>query len=557
MKFQLIVTPSTRIKVHTDAPYGALYIANALLEEGHQVRIEDCETEKFGYHELSRRIKEYKPDVIGISAVIAVAYKYVKETTLSIKEEFPYIKIIVGGGLGSAADVLLNHTGIDIVVVGEGDITIKELARRIAEGKSYHDVAGIVFKEGNIIIKTPPRSPISDLNILKYPPFHLINMNSYLMDLNDGALAFRHYKKPDKRLFESHRRKKMFRIILSRGCIHRCTFCYRPTVGLRHFSFRYIFDYIEYLMDKFNISVFSFGDECFAPNKTWNWKFLEELNKRKLDILFQIMGMRVDTVDYEMLRAFKEAGCFQLFYGFESGSQRMLDIMNKRATVEQNIEVARWTEQAGIYTSPNFIFGMPGETTTTIKENLAFLKKLNYGKDRFQYAYPLAVPGTVLYDYAKLAGLIRDEDEYLSNLFYVSIQNLINTDAFINYTSEPIETVKKWPEFIRVGLLKYYCKNKVSYIINKYLRPGYISYSLKRFGLKKTLQDIWYHFVKKIKKVKWFLTPTVPETSPERDRYIEMVHRFIEKNREGASLEEIVKQLKNAPSNFIQKEMKI
>lgn len=557
MRFQIIVTPSTVGETHTDAPYGALYVAASLIEEKHDVRIENYDIEKFEYADLFRRIKEYKPDVIGISGVIVMSYKFVKDVSLYIKKEFPYIKIIVGGGVGSAAELLLRNSGVDVVVIGEGDMTIKELAERIAKGRSYHDVDGIAFKEGDAVIKTPSRAPIQNLDVLKYPAFDLLDMSKYFIDIKATITGLRHYKNPDSRLFEPQRSKKILRILLSRGCTSKCTFCYRPTPGFRHFSFDYIFDYIEYLIDKFNINIFSFGDECFAPNKAWNWKFLEELNKRKLDIMFQIMGMRVDAVDYDILRAFKEAGCFILFYGFESGSQKMLDIMEKRVTVEENLEAARLTKKAGIYTSPNFLFGMPGETTGTVYETVDFLKRINYGPYWHQYVYALAVPGTPLHDYAKLTDLIQDEDKYLENLFYTSTQNLINTNAFINFTSEPYETVKSWPKLLEDELLKYYYKNKIIYLIHKYLKPNYLFYSLKRFGVRETLKDIWNYLLKKAQKTKHMPVPIAQEFTFERKKYVDLVRKFIDGNNERLGLRQIIRQIKDDNRAIIEREIQV
>lgn len=550
MRFQIIVTPSGMETVKSDFPYGALYIARSLMEEGHQVRIENCDIENFDYAELSRRIKEYKPDIIGISSVMSTAYKYVRDITLNLKREFPHIKIVVGGSLGSSAELLLNKTGTDIVVIGEGDITIKELTEQILKKEAYHNVAGIVFKEGDAIIKTPIRAPITDLDILKYPAFDLIDISKYFIDVKFFLKRFCYYRNPDKRFFEPHRSRQMLRIIISRGCISRCGFCYRPTPGLRHFSFPYIFDYIEYLVDKFNINIFSFGDECFAPNKAWNWKFLEEFRKRKLNIMFQILGMRVDTVDYDILRAFKEMGCWMIEYGLESGSQKMLDIIGKGVTIEQNLEVARWTKQADIFMSPNFLFGMPGETSATIKESVDFLKKLDYGPYLYQYAYVLAVPATPLYDYAKTTGLIQDEEKYLENLYDVTIQNLANTGVFINFTSEPLEAVRSWPELFRNELLRYYFKNKIIYLINKYLKVDRLYNNLKKFGLKKTLRDIRVYFFRKKRQTKHGFFGVIQEPSIERDKYLDTVHRFVDKNKEGLALRQIIRQIEG-DSNLI------
>jgi anaerobic magnesium-protoporphyrin IX monomethyl ester cyclase len=545
MRFQLIVTPSMKTETHYDAPYGALYIASSLREEGHDVQIVSGDIENIDYKELAGRIREYKPDAIGISSVIVTSYKYVKGMTLGIKKEFHHIPVIVGGGLGAAAETVLDNSGTDIVVIGEGDITIKELARKIQKGEPYEDVAGIAFKRNGIITKTPPRPPIKDLDILRYPAFDLIDMSRYFIDVKRHARGFQIDRDVYRRLFVPKRSRHMLRIMISRGCVNRCSFCYRPTPGLRHFSFPYIFDYIEYVMDRYNINVFSFGDECFAPDKAWNRKFLEELRKRKLDIMFQIMGMRVDAVDYDILRSFKDAGCFTIFYGFESGSQKMLDIMNKKVTVEQNLEVAEWTKKAGITTVVNLLFGMPGETTDTIRESIGFLKKLDCGMYNYQYAYAYAVPATPLYDYAKMTGLIPSEDEYLENLIRATLHDIIDTDVFINFTSEDISTIKGWARLLKDELLMHNSINKIMYLSNKYLRPKAIHHSLKTLGFKNTLKEIWKRIFKRRENLASTVTgklELVP--SSQREIYLSVLRRFVEMDEKGMSLMQIIERIK-------------
>lgn len=542
MRFQIIVPPSlsTEGVVHAHPPYGAMYIAGSLMEEGHKVRIENGDIESFDYAQLCKRIEKFSPDIIGFSAPVSTYYKYVKDASSFIKNQFPELKIVLGGGLTAAAETVLNNTRVDIIVVGEGDITIKELVTRIERKEPYHDVNGLVFREGDNIVKTPKRMPISNLDILQYPAFDLIDMDRYLIDIKDYVTRFPCYKNPDKRLFEPHRSKKMLRFPISRGCINACSFCYRHMRGLRHFSFQYIFDYVEYLMEKFGINIFSFGDECFAPNKAWNWKFLEELKKRKLDIMFQIFGTKVETVDYDILRAYKEAGCFMIEYGFESGSQKMLDIMEKRTTVKQNLEVAKWTRELDIFTMPAFVLGMPGETTETINETMNFLKEINYGSGWYQYTYAFPVPGTPLYDYAKVSGLISDDDKYLESICNVKPNDYIYTKTFISFSSEPFEVVIGWPKLIDDALLKHYSQNKVIYFIRRYSKS--MLSSLRKDGVKRTLFKIW-NFIFRFKKRLIPKLNIVKQQSLEGNRYLGFSHKLIAEKKYGLTLRQIIKQI--------------
>jgi len=133
-------------------------------------------------------------------------------------------------------------------------------------------------------------------------------------------------------------------------------------------------------------------------------------------------------------------------YGFEAGNQRMLNIIDKRVTVEQNRQVALWTKEAGIYTSPTIVLAMPGETDRTVNESIGFLKSLNLGYKQYQWSYALPIPGAPLYDFAKLSGAIRDEDEYLASLD----GRVAGAGVFhVNLTDEPDSTVAGWADRIK------------------------------------------------------------------------------------------------------------
>ena len=162
-------------------------------------------------------------------------------------------------------------------------------------------------------------------------------------------------------------------------------------------------------------------------------------------------------------------------YGFESGSQKMLDIMEKGTTVEQNIQVARWTKEAGLFTVPSIILGMPGETEKTVWESINFLKKIDAGWHQYMVNYPLALPGSPLYDYAKVKGYITNDDKYLESVSNVNASMLVHRDAerncFINYTDEPDDVVKSWNNLLTAEMELHYIKHnmKGSYIL-KFIR---------------------------------------------------------------------------------------
>ena len=221
---------------------------------------------------------------------------------------------------------------------------------------------------------------------------------------------------------------------------------------------KYVFDFIEYCIEKFDVGFFTFGDECFAPNRKRNWDFIEEYKKRKLDIIFRILGMRVDTVDEDILNAYSEIGCWMIEYGFEAGNKKMLNIIDKRVTVEQNRQVAMWTKAAGIYTSPTLVLGMPGETNETIRESIEFLKSLNFDFKQYQMTYALPIPGSPLYEFSKITGAVKEEDEYLSSLD--GEDRGVAGNFLVNLTDESDEVVARWSKTIKDEMDKHYLLRK-------------------------------------------------------------------------------------------------
>ncbi|MFH1593922.1 MAG: radical SAM protein [Candidatus Omnitrophota bacterium] len=452
----LIVIPPLGMKNTVYPPYGSMYIASALRDSGYVPEILDIDTERITIKEIIERIKEIDPKYIGISGIIATSYIYVKELSREIRRAFPHKTQILGGGLSSAALVVLNNSDIDIVVCGEGDVTIVELIKCLEGKGDLKSIAGICYRKDSKPVFTDKRQLIINLDKLPYPAFDLVNMDKYLPD---GVGLIRKFGMDisDERIYSPSRKKRMITIPTSRGCFNECSFCFRAYKGLRVHSIKYIFDFIEYCIEKFNVGFFTFGDECFAPSKKRNWEFIEEYKRRKLDIIFRILGMRVDTVDRDILHGFKEIGCWMIEYGFESGSQRMLNIINKRVTVKQNVDAALWTKEAGIYTSPALVLGMPGETDESIEETIEFLKSLNFNFKQYQWKYAIPIPGSQLYKYAKLIGIIKDEDKYLSSL----AGDAGDGNFSVNLTDLPDRVVAGWAGRLKNSLdMDYLDRNR-------------------------------------------------------------------------------------------------
>ncbi len=536
----LIIVPRSMQKT-IYPPYGAMYIASAVRKKGHNPQIINAHTDLIADRELIDKIRRLNPKYIGFSGIVAPSYKYVKDVSLELRDEFPDKIQILGGGLANAVEPVFKNTSIDIVVQGEGDLTIVDLLECLDNRGNLDNVPGIYYRNGPSYVYTGKRGVITNLDILPYPAFDLIDMDKYMPD---GLEFIRYFttKIKDKRIYDPKRNRKMLTLPTSRGCFAQCSFCFRAYPGIRVHSMKYTFDFIEYCIEKFNPGFFTLGDECFAPNKTRNWEFIEEYKRRKMNFVFRILGMRVDTVDREILRAYKEIGCWMIEYGFESGSQKMLNIIDKRVTVEQNRQVALWTQEAGIYTSPTLVLGMPGETEATIQESIDFIKSLKFGFKQYQWSYALPIPGAPLYDFGRITGAIEDEDEYLSSLDDYS--NKKGMGVFqVNLTDEPDEVISGWADKV---------KNVVddAYFKEKYKNPliAKIMSLFKKIELHYRRKDLMFVWIIAKAKIKSLISPSLKNkgnlAAPE------LIVRF--KKRKDINIEDLLKGL---DSSIINREM--
>ncbi len=480
----LIIVPPERYEATIYPPYGAMYICSALRKKGYVPAILNLDLERLPFQKTIDRIKEINPGYVGFSGIVSTSYGIIKKLSRALKHALPDCKQILGGGLSAAWDPVLENTAIDIIVRGEGDETIIDLIEHLEGERDISAVKGIVFRYGQKGIYTARIRFIVPLDSLPYPDFDAVDFDRYLVDGLEIIHRFNKKIRDSRFTDENRKSKRMITIPVSRGCFGKCTFCYRAYPGLRTHSYSYIFDFVEYCIDRFDVGFFTFGDECFAPNKRWNWGFLNELEKRGLDIVFRILGMRVDTVDKEILRAYKDAGCWMIEYGFESGSQKILNIIDKRVSVEQNRQAAIWTHAAGIFTSPTLVLGMPGETNDTVEESIDFISSLGLWFRQYQMTYAMPMPGAALYEYAKNVEIISDEDEYLEK---ISGKNAVR--PFCNLTHEPDSVLLSWADRVRREVdTEFFSRKLHSRVLGRLVEVVYGKfYSLRNLYRKGTL----------------------------------------------------------------------
>jgi radical SAM superfamily enzyme YgiQ (UPF0313 family) len=365
-----------------EPPLGICYLAAMLEKENYEVSLTDAEAERLTNNDLVEKVAATKSDIFCFTCTTPMVAS-VKRTAEALKNKLPDSKIIVGGPHVTAVpEDLFKEKYIDIAVIGEGEYTIVELTKLIEEKKSLKCCKGIVFKEDGKVIKTEPRPLIEDVNALPFPARHLLKIAKY-----KHATIVRHKTKVN-----------YTNIISSRGCPFKCIFCgSRTTFGgvVRFRDPKLVVDEMEECYNKYDIGMFGFSDDTLTLKKEHIVGICNEIIRRKLGIVWFAQA-RVNTVDKEMLELMKKAGCEAIHYGYESGSQEILNNIKKGITLQQSIDATKITKEVGIKIHGYFMIGNPGETKETIRKTIDFAKELDPDTAQFTIATPF--PGTELYE---------------------------------------------------------------------------------------------------------------------------------------------------------------
>lgn len=435
-------------------PYGLLYVGSALERAGHKVRIRDRQLDaRQDVVSFGEKLLDGDDEIFGLGGV-ASAYKDAVELASYLKSKRPECKIIAGGYLASTAHCLLRKAPIDVAVQGEGEIATIEAVNALLEDKPLDDIHGVTFLRDGVIINTPNREQIADLDEIPFPNYHLVEMERYLVPA---------YKAPYFRLDPRHKIYKgvLVDIKTSRGCTNSCSFCYRHMKGIRHHSPKYVVKHMKYLQDTFKAVFFNISDELTISDASWAEDFCRAKKEMVLDCLFRINSARVDLINEKMLAELKDAGMVAITFGIESGSQKMLDNMHKRTTVEQNRKALDICRKLGLQTTIALVVGLPGENFFTVFETAHFLMTCPHYPNIIEYEYddmndlriftPVAFPGTLLYRQGVELGIISNEDSYL--------RTLNNNEAMRSYN------FSGYPNFVlKVWVYSLYFAYKISYL---------------------------------------------------------------------------------------------
>jgi radical SAM superfamily enzyme YgiQ (UPF0313 family) len=356
------------------APLGILYISAYLKEHGIDNKIFD--TTFSSKSEFRNFLVDQKPDYVAIYVNLMTKInvldiiKYIKSTD-SIKNA----KIILGGPeVRYNATDLLEH-GADFVVIGEGEETTLELINRLEtkNGNDFKNINGIGFKDdkGKIVFNAE-RSLISNIDTLPFPNRSGIDISKY------------------QEAWKKHHNLDAISVSTMRGCPYTCRWCSRAVYGLtyRRRSPEKVIEELQKIKAEYNPDTIWFVDDVFTISHKWLSGFAEELKKKNLKIIYECIT-RADRMNEEVIQTMKETGCFRVWIGAESGSQRIIDAMDRRVKVEQVREMIQLSKKNGIEAGTFIMLGYPGETESDIEETINHLKKSDPDHFTITVAYPI------------------------------------------------------------------------------------------------------------------------------------------------------------------------
>jgi anaerobic magnesium-protoporphyrin IX monomethyl ester cyclase len=396
-------------------PIGLMYVA-AAVRSICQVEIFDCLTFEIKNRNQSltnwgaspdiikKKILEKMPDVVGISVPSTAQYKNAELVAMIAKQVNPKIITVFGGPDPSVRfNSILKNSYCDYCVIGEGEQTFFELISKLSVSSSCENVKGLAYMhDGSIHYE--PRPFCKNIDTLPFPALDLIDVNKYL----SSKYLYAH---------RSGINRNSISIITSRGCPNNCVFCsIKLHMGqcYRSHSPEYVMKLIHYYINN-GITNFHFEDDNLTLDNQRFEKLLDCIIKEKLRIRWDTPnGVRVDSLNYDLLKKIKQSGCAQLVIAIESGNQRVLDeIIHKKIKLESAIQIAKYCKELKIPLEAFYVIGFPGEKISEMLETINFALRLYSDYEVAPYLM-VATPlyGTDLYEKCKRDKLLQKEPDF-------------------------------------------------------------------------------------------------------------------------------------------------
>jgi anaerobic magnesium-protoporphyrin IX monomethyl ester cyclase len=417
-----------------------LYVAGILEKTKCEVIFIDAHAEDLTLEQTIQRLNDFKPDFVGYTLTTYLFFQSM-DWIKAIKKEISAPVIVGGVHLSIYARETLAYPEIDYAVTGEGEEALPNLLHGIISKQDLSQVRGIAFKQpdGNVIIT--PRANDVNVDDVPFPARHLIDNEIYYSFIS--------------------KYKNFSVFITSRGCPYKCIFCEQGSKAFRARSPKNVVDELEMCVKEFGIRELDFFDSSFTIRKQRVIDICEEINRRKLDIVWAART-RVDCITDDVLKAMRSAGCARIYYGIESGNREILHTLKKSTSIEMYHDVVRRTKAHGIHTFGYFMVGNPYEDEATIRQTIRLALELDL--DYAQFSKVTAMPATEMYTL-----LLK---EHGRDYWREHIKNGTDEDIPRPLCNMTDEEIQRWT---RLAYLRFY------------YRPSQIFKSLSRMRSKEEL----------------------------------------------------------------------
>ncbi len=376
-------------------PMALLSVAGPLVEEGFKVKIIDQRVDENWKETLIESLKE-KPSVVGFSLMTGKQILNALEASKIVKENSDILTVWGGVHPSLLPEQTLKNENIDFVVVGEGENIFLDLVKSIKEGEDYKDISGLGYRKGDKIVVNSGRD-FADMDDLPDIPYRLVNIEDYIQETS----------------FASGKKARSIDLYTSRGCPHRCAFCYNQLFNKRRWrgmSAKRVVDLMEKLVREYNITAFDIEDDEFFVDMNRAREVCKLIIERGLEVEI-FTTCRVNYVsqrmDDELLRICKKAGFCALSFGVESGSPEVQKMMSKDITTEQVFDTIKKLKKAGISSKYFFMAGLPGETTDDLNKTTDLMRQMKELDDDIRipsWRVFTPYPGTELYEKSQEKG---------------------------------------------------------------------------------------------------------------------------------------------------------
>jgi len=398
-------------------PYN-LGILNACLGSEYEIIIFDPNFNELGENEIRRQLRDFAPDLVGITSFSTEYIREINYHTALVKEELPEATVVLGGVFPTVMiEEALNDPKVDYFIMGEGEYLFPDLISKLNKGKDISRTKGIAFKKNNKIVINRPGHFIQNLDEVPFPDYgSLIDIREY----GDYKIKYAHTLIPRQYPYAT--------TVTSRGCPYQCIFCAASTVSgvkVRMRSAENMLKEIDWLYNTNGIREVIFLDDHFLHSRQRAKDVMKGIIDRNYGITWKCVNVAVFSLHPEILDLMRSSGCYQMTVSIESGDQEVLSkIIKKPVNLEKAFKIIALAKSMGFEIVSNFIIGLPGETWDQIRKTFAFAEHLDIDMVNFHVATPM--PKTRLMEICLEQNLIKSEADVLSGY----TQGIISTSEF-------------------------------------------------------------------------------------------------------------------------------